>query len=505
MRGALLWILGLGVGGWQIASAQPEDLQLIWHTTGSNPNSGLGWQLVSAGDINGDGYDDILASTWDTRVVYLYFGGNPMDTIPDFEFSVPRDYSNATLPNECRDLNADGFPDFTIKGDSLGYNSLYLFFGGPDMNTLPDLIFHCDFTGSSQNFYGDYVSMGDFNGDGNYDLVVANGNYSPPVDYGHGKIYVYYGGPDIDNITDWTITGYYNNFNWIGGYLSCGGDVNNDGYDDIFCRGTALGQSEGIVMFHGGNPADTLVDWEIQSNYYFLQGGYLPTIPDMNGDNCDELVNGTGNYANVFFGGDTINTYPDVQLRGSASYNVSSLGSIGDIDNDGWNDFALINGNTELNIFFLSPSAIGNVNPQISFQVSNLGRVKFAGDVMGIGRDNFMIAKAGNNNTGEILIYSYNNSGVAYDQEISIHPASISLSPCYPNPFNSQTTIPFELNLKNEISLCVYDVLGRKVSQLLYEKMTPGNYQAIWNAEKFPSGTYFINLSDGRNSDTKTV
>ncbi|MBC8277348.1 MAG: FG-GAP repeat protein [FCB group bacterium] len=70
-----------------ITSAQPQtdDYQILWQCSGSTDSSEFGRYLVSAGDQNLDGFDDILITEYKENTVYLYHGGSPMDTIPDME------------------------------------------------------------------------------------------------------------------------------------------------------------------------------------------------------------------------------------------------------------------------------------------------------------------------------------------------------------------------------------------------------------------------------------
>ena len=55
------------------------------------------------------------------------------------------------------------------------------------------------------------------------------------------------------------------------------------------------------------------------------------------------------------------------------------------------------------------------------------------------------------------------------------------------------------------LSLSVYDILGREVATLVNEKLSPGTYQVQWNAADYPSGVYFYKLTSGDFSDTKKL
>lgn len=80
-------------------------------------------------------------------------------------------------------------------------------------------------------------------------------------------------------------------------------------------------------------------------------------------------------------------------------------------------------------------------------------------------------------------------------EEIELNiPEKSFLSQNYPNPFNPTTTIPFGLDVDSEVSLVVYDILGRKISTLLNKRMTAGTYNINYRAEHLASGIYFYRL-----------
>jgi hypothetical protein len=81
-------------------------------------------------------------------------------------------------------------------------------------------------------------------------------------------------------------------------------------------------------------------------------------------------------------------------------------------------------------------------------------------------------------------------------------PSSLSLSPNYPNPFNSSTTIRYNLPTESPVTIDIYDILGRKVQTLLDVKELAGSHQVNWNADDLPSGAYFARLKAGQQSQT---
>lgn len=78
-------------------------------------------------------------------------------------------------------------------------------------------------------------------------------------------------------------------------------------------------------------------------------------------------------------------------------------------------------------------------------------------------------------------------------------PHSFDLKPAWPNPFNSISSIRYDLPRASEISLIVYDILGREVARLVDGYMNPGFHQTQWdgrdqNGHNLPSGIYITRL-----------
>jgi hypothetical protein len=96
----------------------------------------------------------------------------------------------------------------------------------------------------------------------------------------------------------------------------------------------------------------------------------------------------------------------------------------------------------------------------------------------------------------------------------SNNPAKFMLYQNYPNPFNPITKIKFSIppyeGGKGDVSLIVYDVLGREVATLVNELLKPGTYEVEWpapsgNGSNFASGVYYYKLIAGNYSETKRM
>lgn len=73
-------------------------------------------------------------------------------------------------------------------------------------------------------------------------------------------------------------------------------------------------------------------------------------------------------------------------------------------------------------------------------------------------------------------------------------PVQFTLEQNYPNPANLSTTIRFELHRPGDVSLKIYDVLGREISTLVSGSLSAGTHTVDWNAEGLPGGIYFYRL-----------
>ena len=74
---------------------------------------------------------------------------------------------------------------------------------------------------------------------------------------------------------------------------------------------------------------------------------------------------------------------------------------------------------------------------------------------------------------------------------------SFALIGNYPNPFNPNTIIKYELPITNEVTLVVYNALGQKVRTLVNKRQESGKYSVSFNASTLSSGIYYYRLSAG--------
>ena len=84
-------------------------------------------------------------------------------------------------------------------------------------------------------------------------------------------------------------------------------------------------------------------------------------------------------------------------------------------------------------------------------------------------------------------------------------PTEVTLSANYPNPFNPETTIPYELPKAGQVRLAVYDMLGHEVAVLVDESKPAGNHTVRFGAGDLPSGVYAYRLQAGGETVVRTM
>mgnify|MGYP005837691515 CR=1 FL=1 len=235
-------------------------------TTMSGDSIGDQFSVVShIGDINADGFDDVIVGAPGGDYAKLFFGGAVFDTIPDLIF---RDYKQLNCQFGCSiasdgDINGDGYPDIIIGASStwigpsfpfeiMTTGAAYVYFGGPSIDTTADLtLIVGDWLASTGWYYGfgKLVTIpGDLNGDGYDDFVIS----APNDDYdAHGRVYIYYGGPNVDDQYDVLLEGeeVFDNFGFS---LSKVGDINKDGFDDLLIGAPMIHNNISGKIYQGG-------------------------------------------------------------------------------------------------------------------------------------------------------------------------------------------------------------------------------------------------------------
>ena len=102
---------------------------------------------------------------------------------------------------------------------------------------------------------------------------------------------------------------------------------------------------------------------------------------------------------------------------------------------------------------------------------------------------------------GEKVYHALNVLGV----EVSELPRQFALLPAYPNPFNPETVIRYQLSADSDVSLQIYDVKGQMIERLVNKPQKLGYYSLNWKPSNLPSGVYFCKLTIGDRASTQKL
>lgn len=75
----------------------------------------------------------------------------------------------------------------------------------------------------------------------------------------------------------------------------------------------------------------------------------------------------------------------------------------------------------------------------------------------------------------------------------------------YPNPFNPNTTLEYYLPQSGQVTLKIYDPLGKEVATMVSGQQQAGNHKVNFNAASFPSGVYMFKIQAGNFSQSKKM
>ncbi len=196
----------------------PTGLSTTPITLTSPGSGGSGAAVAAAGDVNGDGYGDFLVSFWGDGT-YLYLGGSGGPQSP---------VAVSGGAGGCAgDVNGDGFADL--------FSGAGVAFGGPSGLATTSVSLAASVDGGAAASLGccaEMTAAGDVDGDGYGDIV---GGAPHPGTTAAGRVYLFKGGPNGPTGAPIEVDGSGSNFGVV---VSGAGDVNLDGYADILAGDT---------------------------------------------------------------------------------------------------------------------------------------------------------------------------------------------------------------------------------------------------------------------------
>ncbi|MDO9338776.1 MAG: hypothetical protein Q7T61_20480 [Caulobacter sp.] len=355
--GSAYIVFGKGTGFTASLSLADLDGANGFRIDGAVSNEVIGHTISPAGDINKDGFDDVIVGgIWASPngnaiagVSYVVFGGSAftatlaassLDGGNGFRIPgiAPNDRTGSVVSG-AGDINGDGYADFAIGGYGVDSNgdyagASYVVFGKANGFTADfDLAgldgangFRIDGAAPGHRNGRPIASAGDINGDGYDDLVVVSSNASPNG-INSGAAYVVFGKSsgfgaslsvaNLDGSNGFRLPGQVQN-EGLGTAVSSAGDVNGDGYDDLIIGAPGLSNGRGGAYVIFGKATGFTADFDQSTldgaNGFRIDGagayqaaGTAVSSGDVNGDGYSDLI--IGSYRTDVHGSLTGSTY----------------------------------------------------------------------------------------------------------------------------------------------------------------------------------------------------
>ncbi len=145
-------------------------------------------------------------------------------------------------------------------------------------------------------------------------------------------------------------------------------------------------------------------------------------------------------------------------------------------------------------------------------QISPVGSIQSPSDIKIFGDRIYSTWEDTRNSDGDIYcnVRSFQNPDtiiIGINTISANEPTGFKLYPAYPNPFNPETKIKYDLSINDDVFVSIYDITGKTIKQINTGKQNKGTYEITITNELLSSGVYFLKIqtSSGLNAVQKLV
>jgi hypothetical protein len=340
-----------------------------WIAEGNQVAVRFGYCVATAGDVNGDGYSDVLVGAPQYKNgqaaegrAFLYLGSAAgISSIAAWTAEGDQAFASFGLSvASAGDVNRDGYDDAIVSApsydnDQLQEGRVFVYLGS-SAGLSPTAAWTAESNQTASFFGGSTATAGDVNGDGYSDVIVGAQHFDNDQ-MGEGTSFVYLGSSSgLGAAAAWTAEG-NQELAWFGADVSTAGDVNGDGYSDVIVG--AIGASNGqntegraFIYFGGETGLSLAPDWVGESDQVGARFGEAAAFAgDVNGDGYSDVIVGAYNYdshghtdegrAFVYHGaadGLAVRAFPKIEIDQANAGFGQSVATAGDVNGDGFSD-----------------------------------------------------------------------------------------------------------------------------------------------------------------------
>jgi MYXO-CTERM domain-containing protein len=441
-----------------LGSASGLSTAAVWTAESNQANAYFGSSVASAGDVNGDGFGDVIIGAYafdngetDEGRAFVYLGsasGLAMAAAWTAESNQAAAWLGSSVAS-AGDINGDGYGDVIVGATNFdngetdeGRAFVYL-------GSASGLSTTAAWTAESNqafSYFGRSASAGDVNGDGYGDVIVGawlfdNGQTD------EGRAFVYLGSASgLSTAAAWTAEPNQADAR-LGSSVASAGDVNGDGYGDVIVGATNFDNgetNEGRAFVYLGSASGLSMGpaWTAESNQALAGFGIsVASAGDVNGDGYSDVIVGASTFGNgemnegrafVYLGaasGLSTTAAWTAESNQAVAFFGSSVASAGDVNGDGYGDVIVgasffDNGETEEGRAFVHLGAASGLSTAAAWTAeSNQAGALFgcsvasAGDVNGDGYGDVIVGAPGFSNgetdEGRSFVYLGSASGLA--------------------------------------------------------------------------------------------